>query len=240
MDNAISVRGCVFDNDGTLIDQERDHFAALFETAARFGVELDFAAAIERIPSFMGGGYEATAAYVSLRRCGAHDEPFMRAFCAAAADAFTRITASKALCPRPGVVDFLQKLLDHDIPIALATATERARTIERLSQSGLSRFFTPERILTRESTRLVKPAPDIYLASAGILRLAPNAQLVFEDSAAGVRAAAEAGSPVIAVAAIEEKTLLAALQASGALAVFTSWEDQRLRQLAAGVLHFEW
>jgi HAD superfamily hydrolase (TIGR01509 family) len=233
MDKSKSAVGCTFDNDGTLIDQEQDHFAALFETAAQHGIALDLATALREIPNFIGGGYEATAGYVSFSLHGRHDDAFVRTFCTKAADTFDRITKSKSLRPRPGVEPFLETLLRQKIPIALATATPRVWALERLSRSGLLRFFTPERILTRESTKFAKPAPDIYLASAEALGIAPKFQLVFEDSVAGVRAAVAAGSPVIAVAALEVTTLLSDLGLAGALAVFTTWEDQALWQAVA-------
>jgi len=234
--NSISAAACTFDNDGTLIDQERDHFAALFETAAQHGVTLDLSTALREIPNFLGGGYDATASYVSVCFHGRHDDAFVRTFCMRAADKFDRITKSKTLKPRPGAELFLEKLSSEKIPMALATVTPRERAMERLSQSGLLRFFAPERILTRESTKRIKPAPDIYLASAEALRVAPKHQLVFEDSVVGVRSAVAAESPVIAVAAIDATAVLSDLGKAGALCVVTSWEDGALFQVVTQLL----
>jgi pseudouridine-5'-monophosphatase len=42
-----------------------------------------------------------------------------------------------------------------------------------------------------------KPSPDIYLLAAGLLGVAPEECLVFEDALAGVQAAVEAGMSVV-------------------------------------------
>jgi beta-phosphoglucomutase-like phosphatase (HAD superfamily) len=53
--------------------------------------------------------------------------------------------------------------------------------------------------LSTESVPRGKPAPDVYLAVAERLGVAPTACVAVEDSSNGVRSAAAAGMPVIAV-----------------------------------------
>ncbi|CAH2898346.1 MAG: Hydrolase in polyol utilization gene cluster, haloacid dehalogenase-like family [uncultured Paraburkholderia sp.] len=65
-----------------------------------------------------------------------------------------------------------------------------------LARTGLVRFFG-DRLFYADSVANPKPAPDVYLAAAQGLRLAPSACLVVEDSVTGVTAASAAGMTVL-------------------------------------------
>jgi len=65
-----------------------------------------------------------------------------------------------------------------------------------LARTGLVRFFG-DRLFCADSVANPKPAPDVYLAAAQGLRLAPSACLVVEDSVTGVTAASAAGMTVL-------------------------------------------
>jgi HAD superfamily hydrolase (TIGR01509 family) len=65
-----------------------------------------------------------------------------------------------------------------------------------LTRTGLVRFFG-ERLFCADAVPNPKPAPDVYLAAARGLGLAPSACLVVEDSVTGVTAASAAGMTVL-------------------------------------------
>ncbi|CAB3780036.1 HAD family hydrolase [Paraburkholderia fynbosensis] len=65
-----------------------------------------------------------------------------------------------------------------------------------LTRTGLVRFFG-ERLFCADAVPNPKPAPDVYLAAARGLGLAPCACLVVEDSVTGVTAASAAGMTVL-------------------------------------------
>jgi HAD superfamily hydrolase (TIGR01509 family) len=65
-----------------------------------------------------------------------------------------------------------------------------------LARTGLSRFFG-DRVFCADMVELPKPAPDVYLAAARSLGVAPEACLVIEDSVTGVTAANTAGMTVL-------------------------------------------
>jgi HAD superfamily hydrolase (TIGR01509 family) len=65
-----------------------------------------------------------------------------------------------------------------------------------LARTGLVRFFG-ERLFCADAVPNPKPAPDVYLAAAQGLGLAPFACLVVEDSVTGVTAASAAGMTVL-------------------------------------------
>jgi beta-phosphoglucomutase len=70
----------------------------------------------------------------------------------------------------------------------------------------------PVRVTGRDVQR-GKPDPEVYLTAAARLGIAPRACVVFEDAPVGVRAARQAGMPVVGVAA---GPVADALRAAGA------------------------
>jgi len=65
-----------------------------------------------------------------------------------------------------------------------------------LNRTGLVRFFG-ERLFCADKVPNPKPAPDVYLAAARTMRVAPERCVVVEDSVTGVTAAAAAGMTVL-------------------------------------------
>ncbi|WP_144111988.1 HAD family hydrolase [Paraburkholderia sp. BCC1886] len=65
-----------------------------------------------------------------------------------------------------------------------------------LARTGLVKYFG-ERLFCADAVANPKPAPDVYLAAAKGLGLAPSACLVVEDSVTGVTAATAAGMTVL-------------------------------------------
>ena len=96
----------------------------------------------------------------------------------------------------PGAKEALARLSAR-YPIALATNSRGDDVGMVMDRFGIREYFTD--IVTRERYERSKPAPDSFLAAAASLGL-PNARcVVIEDAWKGVKAASEAGSPIIAV-----------------------------------------
>lgn len=92
----------------------------------------------------------------------------------------------------PGIQDVLERWQG---PKAVASSSSLRRLQEKLSQTGLARYFHPH-VYSGEQVQNGKPAPDLFLFAADRLDLSPDRCLVIEDSANGVRAAAAAGMTV--------------------------------------------
>ena len=101
--------------------------------------------------------------------------------------------------PMPGLLELLEALERADLPKAVATSSGRDFTQRVLDKFALRvRFrFT----LTAEDVVEGKPHPEIYLKAAQRLGLASSEVLVLEDSENGCRAAAAAGTFLVAVPA---------------------------------------
>ncbi len=82
-------------------------------------------------------------------------------------------------------------------PLGLASSANRPVIDRVLELSGLMSCFAAT--VSGEEVARGKPAPDVYLAAAAALGVAPTAAAAVEDSSNGLRSAAAAGMVVIAV-----------------------------------------
>lgn len=105
--------------------------------------------------------------------------------------------ATDRLAPMPGLFDLLACIEQRQLPKAVATSSAR-RYLEEI----LGRFELLERFdltLAAEDVTHGKPHPEIYLAAASRLGVAPGEMLVLEDSHAGSLAGVSAGAVVVSV-----------------------------------------
>ena len=116
-------------------------------------------------------------------------------------DAFSRrymmTIESEPVPVKPGLLELLDWLEEGGIPCAVATSTRRERALLKLDRAGVRKRFAV--IIGGDEIAHGKPAPDIYIAAATGLGMAPQRCLALEDSAPGVRSALAAGMAVIMV-----------------------------------------
>jgi len=86
---------------------------------------------------------------------------------------------------------------EHRLPMTVGSSSPRRVVSSVLSGLGLTDRFVG--IVSGDDVENLKPSPDIFLAAAALLDVAPAHCLVLEDSPAGATAAHRAGIPVIAV-----------------------------------------
>lgn len=101
------------------------------------------------------------------------------------------------LSPVPGLTRLLDALSAHRLPAALATSAPVENVAHTLGELGLSGRLT--RIARSDTLPRGKPHPDVFLAAAQLIDVAPEDCLAFEDAPAGVRAAHAAGMTCVAV-----------------------------------------
>ena len=99
--------------------------------------------------------------------------------------------------PRPGLLDLLSGLTDAGVPCAVATSARRVNAEFILELFDLRHFFSV--ILGLEDVTHAKPHPEVFLQALAYLAAEPHRTVVLEDAPKGVRAAIEAGLPVVAV-----------------------------------------
>lgn len=103
----------------------------------------------------------------------------------------------------PDVIPLLQKLQSSNIPIALASSSERDKVDKVLEQCGLKVFFT--NTVTGDEVVNGKPDPEIFLAAAKKINLSSKHCIVVEDSYNGLKAAKRANMYGIGVKHLDNK-----------------------------------
>jgi HAD superfamily hydrolase (TIGR01509 family) len=95
-----------------------------------------------------------------------------------------------------GLPELVEQLARH-YQLGLASGSERLVVDEVLSLKDLRQFFSA--VVTGSEVARGKPAPDIFLRAAELLRVNPQDCWVIEDSKPGVCAGLSAGMRVIAI-----------------------------------------
>ena len=96
----------------------------------------------------------------------------------------------------PGATSVVRALAG-EYPLGLASSSPPPIIEYALQAAGIRECFSV--IVSADEVGKGKPAPDVFLATAARLGVAPNHTAVFEDSSAGIMAARAAGMRVIAV-----------------------------------------
>lgn len=108
----------------------------------------------------------------------------------------------------PGAIDFLNYLVENNIPHTIATMSEKDNVEFYIEEFKLAKWFDIEKIVYADGTIPGKPAPDIYIKAAKKLNLNPQDCIVVEDAISGIESAKNAGiGKIIAIASMESVAL---------------------------------
>lgn len=180
----------VLDMDGTLIDTEPLAARAWTHAATALGLSFDAS-----LPDRMIGRNFADCRALIVAHHG-DDYPTDRLMAAWHA-AYDAIAERDGVALKDGVAELFDWLDQAALPRAVATSTRRDRALAKLERTGLaSRVHA---LVGGNEVPRGKPAPDIFLAAAARLSVAPAACVVLEDSDAGVLGALAAGMTPIMV-----------------------------------------
>jgi len=139
------------------------------------------------------------------------------------------------LRPIPGALELAKALRDRGLRTAVASSSRTAARFLRALRPADPGIGRPEAlfeaILEGDGVRAAKPDPEIFIAAAKALEMAPERCVVFEDATNGVRAARAAGMRVVAVTTTEEARALAEADA-----VYGSFAEIDPDRIAAGIL----
>jgi len=184
-----AIQGVIFDMDELLLDSAPHWRAAAAHLMRLMGAEWtpEFAA------RYQGRNAHDVACFIHREIPSQRTEEecvrLMR-------DELLRRFQEEELKAMPGAVDLVRRLHGR-FPMAVASGSPLPCIERAMHTLGLAEYLMV--MLSSESVPRGKPEPDVFLAAAEKLGVAPARCVVFEDSLAGVQAGKAAGMRVFAV-----------------------------------------
>ena len=175
----------VFDVDGTLVDSVYQHVLAWHEALQAEGIELSVWRIHRRVG--MSGGLFVDA----LARETGMEIDAERAERLRVRHAEGVVARMEQIGPLPGAIPLLRRLTALEVPFALATSGRMETAVHTTGLLGLAADVP---IVTRDDVAHAKPDPDLFLAAAERLGVAPDDCFVVGDSVWDLLAARRAGS----------------------------------------------
>jgi HAD superfamily hydrolase (TIGR01509 family) len=200
----------LFDCDGVLVDSEPIVNRVLAEMLGELGWAIDVA---ETMRIFVGKMVRDEAALIEARTGFVLTEDWLERFRRRRDAALARELAEVA--GAPAAVRELHAALRGRV--AVASGADRRKVELQLRKVGLLDCFAG-RVFSGQEQPRGKPHPDVYLAAAAALGVAPARCAVVEDTVTGARAGFAAGATVFGYA--PDHGGAAALRAVGAAQVF--------------------
>lgn len=184
---SISLKGILFDFDGTLADTMEGHYLAWKSALGEYGIPIE-----------MGD-------YYPLEGAGLHE--VARKF--AKGPTWTEATIDELVQKKkkyyvsrqpvvffPGVDSLISELKDRKVPMAIVTAGHLDQLRLSVPRHFLEQF---DALITGDMLGRGKPDPEPYLRGAEKLRLSPDECIAVENSPLGVRSAHRAKIYCIAI-----------------------------------------
>jgi beta-phosphoglucomutase-like phosphatase (HAD superfamily) len=182
-----TVKGLIFDCDGTLAYTMEVHWKAWIDAFDHFGCSCS----IDYLDNLCG-----TAGQDIVR---AYNKSFNKDLDPKSVADYKQGLVVEKLKATREVVSVCNVVRKYQgvLPMSVASGGTRRNVHIILEAIGLLEAF--EAILTADEPILAKPSPDIFLESARLMGCAPETCLVFEDGTQGFAAAKAAGIPCIDV-----------------------------------------
>jgi HAD superfamily hydrolase (TIGR01509 family) len=208
----------LFDCDGVLVDSEAITCGVLRDMFEEQGWRMTLAECMQR---FVGHTVKSQREVIEANTGVPLTDEWLQQFFQRRNERLdAQITAIE------GIHDAVAHLHDHcQGRIAVASGADRFKVEMMLRKVDLHRFFEG-RIFSGHEMPRSKPHPDVYLAAAAHLQVAPERCLVVEDTTVGITAGVAAGATVWAYA--PPPAAHAPLLQAGAQQVFTGMHALRL------------
>jgi HAD superfamily hydrolase (TIGR01509 family) len=219
------VAGIVLDMDGTMLDTEPLYKTAWQRAAADLGYALDDPFYLRLVGRSIADGEAAL-----VRRFGPSFP--LAEFRLRWPDLWRSRVEADGIPTKPGLLELLAWVEERQMPIAVATSSDRAYTTFSLGHAGLAgRFAT---VVTGDEVANGKPAPDIYLEAARRLGVDPVYAIAVEDSDAGTLSASRAGMSVLLIPDLNAPSAEAAAAACRVLGSLFEAREYLERYVEAG------
>ena len=214
----MTFEAILFDCDGVLVDSEAITCGVLRDMLEEQGWRMSLSECMQR---FVGHTVKSQRELIESRTALPLTDAWLEQF-------FVRRNERLELhiVAIDGVHEAVAHVHEHcQGRIAVASGADRFKVEMMLKKVGLHGFFEG-RIFSGHEMPRSKPHPDVYLAAAAHLQVAPSRCLVVEDTTVGITAGVAAGATVWAYAppGADPQPLLQA----GAMRVLDSMQQLRL------------
>lgn len=184
-------KAILFDMDGTLVDNMHFHHIAWMRFIEEKKLNID-AETFERdyhkgtLIEVMARFFPHLKTEATLRKVGNEKEALFREI------------YRPHIKPINGLLQFLDRLKEKNIPIGLATMGDQNNINMTLTELGILDYF--HSTTGGHEIEKGKPQPDIFLKAAHKIGIAPKDCLAFEDTQSGINSAQVAGMKVVGIA----------------------------------------
>ncbi|MFP5213374.1 MAG: HAD family hydrolase [Acidobacteriota bacterium] len=194
------LKAVIFDCDGILVDTEPIHYRAFQKVLVPLGMGFDY----DRYLKDYIGFDDRDAFIEAFREAGrAVGGAELASLIKAKADAL-QVIISEGISSFPGVAELIARLIDHRVPLAVASGALRHEIDDFLAALNLSHAFPT--IVAANDVKKSKPDPETYAMALekvrterGLKGLDARSCVAIKDTPAGIRSAKGAGLYVVAV-----------------------------------------
>jgi len=186
------IKACIFDLDGVIVDTAKYHFLAWKRLADMLKINFT-----ENDNERLKGVSRMASLNIILEIGNVTlDESLKEKYATLKntwyVDYISRMTPAEIL---PGSLEFITELKNAGIKVALGSASKNTPLI--IKQVGMDNLF--DAVADGNVVRNAKPDPEVFIIAAKMLGVLPENCVVFEDAAAGVEAALNAGMLCIGI-----------------------------------------
>jgi len=188
----MDVKGCIFDLDGVIVDTARYHFLAWKKLADQLNIAFtendnERLKGVSRMDSL-----EIILEIGKVRLTGEMKRKYAQLKNEWYVGYISRMTPDEIL---PGSIEFINEIKGAGIRTAIGSASKNTPMI--LERLGIKYLF--DAVADGNSVEKAKPDPEVFLAAARMISVNPGDCVVFEDAAAGVQAALNAGMTCVGI-----------------------------------------
>lgn len=188
----MSFKACIFDLDGVIVDTAKYHFLAWKRLARDLGIHftekdnerLKGVSRMDSLDIILEIGRMTLPENIKHEYATLKNGWYV--------DYISRMTPDEIL---PGCLEFVTTLRKAGILTAIGSASRNTPMI--LERTGISDLF--DAVADGNVVSKTKPDPEVFLRAAEMLSTDPSECFVFEDAAAGVEAALNAGMRCIGI-----------------------------------------
>lgn len=195
------IKAVFFDQDGVIIDTERDgHRVSFNMTFKEFGFTDEWSVEYYHELLQIAGGKERMKHHWKTKGFSKplteeEIDNLVKEMHKRKTALFVELIESGKLALRPGVHRFMKELMDAGIKIGVCT-TSNEQAAKAITE-GVLKDIQFDVVLAGDVVKNKKPDPEIYNLGLSKLGLTPEEAFVVEDSKNGVKAAKAAGMKVI-------------------------------------------